>query len=116
MNISSNTAYDTVKCHTIIQCWTLAPLLAPPRNRRKLKKVAHVAVALKQKIMVRCGGSGAKIKWRLFAPFHGLFSSQILHRNVDKFLFFLPLKNLNLRKEKEPVAKQLRIVQDSRHR
>ena len=35
--------YSTVK-H---QCWALAPLLAPPRHWWKLKKVAHVAVALK---------------------------------------------------------------------
>ena len=30
-----------------LQCWALAPLLAPPRHWRELKKVAHVAVARK---------------------------------------------------------------------
>ena len=35
----------------IKQCWALAPLLAPPRHWRELKKVAYVAVALKQKII-----------------------------------------------------------------
>ena len=28
------------------QCWALAPLLAPPCHWHKLKKVAHIAVAL----------------------------------------------------------------------
>ena len=30
-----------------LQCWALAPLLAPPRHWRELKKVVHVAVTLK---------------------------------------------------------------------
>ena len=37
----------------IKQCWALAPLFAPPRHWRELKKVANVAVALKQKIIAR---------------------------------------------------------------
>ena len=32
-----------------VQCWALAPLLAPPRHWRELRKVANVAV--KQKIL-----------------------------------------------------------------
>ena len=69
-----------------VQCWALAPLLAPPRHWRELRKVATVAVALKQKIMARW-------QWRenkmvLIRAISAPFSNQIFHINLDKLLFF----------------------------
>ena len=69
-----------------VQCWALAPLLAPPRHWRELRKVANVAVALKQKIMARW-------QWRenkmvLIRAISAPFSNQIFHINLDKVLFF----------------------------
>ena len=69
-----------------VQCWALAPLLAPPRHWRELRKVANVAVALKQKIMARW-------QWRenkmvLIRAISAPFSNQIFHINLDKLLFF----------------------------
>ena len=63
-----------------------APLLSPPRHWRELKKVAHVAVALKQKLM-------AWWQWRrnkmgLIRAISVPFSNQNLHRNGDKLLLF----------------------------
>ena len=43
------------------QCWAFAPILAPPRHWRYLKKVEHVAV--EQMLKKWRGGSDAKIKW-----------------------------------------------------
>ena len=70
-----------------VQCWALAPLLAPPRHWRELRKVANVAVALKQKIMARW-------QWRenkmvLIRAISAPFSNQILNRNLDKLKLLL---------------------------
>ena len=43
------------------QCWALAPLLAPPRHWRKLKKGGARRGGMKVKNW--CIGSGAKLKW-----------------------------------------------------
>ena len=59
---------------------------APLRHWRELKKVGHVAVELKQKIMA--GWQWCEHKMVLIRAISAPFSSQILLRNLDKLLPF----------------------------
>ena len=53
---------------------------------RELKKVAHVAVALKQKIMA--WWQWHEDKMALICAIYAPYSNQILHGNLDKLLLF----------------------------
>ena len=75
--------YYGLPIYSFSQCWALASLLAPPRHWRELKKEAHVAVVLKQKIMARWQWPENKM-----ALIRAIFE-QIFFRNLDKLLFFV---------------------------